>query len=162
MDFRTRVWQQSRKNHQWSQLNIIWMKTEMNMHIHTWSPSWRNGNCSKRPSRSCGSSRIALHRIANVRSIKLVTTCWLRRALVNSTWSNRQCLSKDTESSPGSGKGCASDCVIPGLFFLGDFLVLVFNFPLSTGVLRNSLKRFLREVTIAPWKSNAEKTNNKK
>ena len=71
----------------------------------------------------------------NVRSIRSVTTCLLRCVFVNSTWSTRRCLSKDIESSPGVGKGSDRGCVIPGLFFWGDFLGLFLDFPLSTGVL---------------------------
>ena len=38
---------------------------------------------------------------------------------------------------------------MPGLFFLGDLGGL--DLFLATGVLRNSLKRFTKEVTIAPY-----------
>jgi len=135
--------------------------TDMRMHIHTWSLCWRNnGNCSKRPSRSCSSSRIALCCIANVRSIKSVTTWWLWCALVNSTWSNRQCLSKDTESSPGAGKGCASDCVIPGpAFVFGRF----FCIRLQLSPFNWCCSKFFETVSqrgyISTSKSNAQKTN---
>lgn len=119
---------------------------------HTWSLSCRKGKSLKRLSRSWTFSRIAFLRKGNVRSIRSATTCWLRRVLLNSTWSTRLFLSKDTESSPDASQGCEGDWVFPGLFFLGDFLGLALEFPLLTGVRRNSLNRFIREVTMAPWK----------
>ena len=62
------------------------------------------------------------------------------------------CLLKDTESSPLPGTGCVGDCVIPGLFFLGDCLGVECDFVLLTGVLRNSLNLFFKEVTMAPYR----------
>ena len=44
------------------------------------------------------------------------------------------------------------DCVIPGLFFLGDCLCAEFDFAHLTGTLRNSLNLFFKEVTIAPYR----------
>ena len=160
MDFRTRVWQQSRKNHQWSQLNIIWMKTEMNMHIHTWSPSWRNGNCSKRPSRSCGSSRIALRRIANVRSIKSVTTCWLHvlwwipPAAVDSVSRKTQNLLQVLAKAV-----LAIVWFLARLLFLGDF----FCIRLQLSPFNWCCSKFFETVSQRGYnstsKSNAQKTN---
>ena len=62
------------------------------------------------------------------------------------------CLECDTKSSPGASDGWEGDSVIPGLFFLGDFLGFVLDLALLTDVLRNSLNRFLKEVTMAPYR----------
>ena len=102
-----------------------------------------------------GFSRMVCLLKGNVRFIKSDTTMSFRFFFLNSDFNKFSCLSSETASSPGENNGGLGVCVMPGLFLFGDFLIEASgeeDEPRMIGERLNSLKRFINDCTIPPYK----------